>query len=120
MLAVRFKQTCPSTTYNERGSYVQCTIFSDRYNVHRALWTHGFQTYTNASRILMPTLLYSGPYRFFFYSIDCKEPPHVHVERDDKVMKVWLTPIQLQNAGGFKRNEINRILQLIDDHLDEL
>jgi len=24
-----------------------------------------------------------GPYRFFFYSFDCQEPMHVHVERDD-------------------------------------
>ncbi|RIK43340.1 MAG: DUF4160 domain-containing protein [Chloroflexi bacterium] len=68
----------------------------------------------------MPTLLFSGPYRFFIYSIDCKEPPHVHVERDDCVAKVWLTPIKLQSAGGFKRSEINRILRLVNEHRDEL
>jgi hypothetical protein len=28
----------------------------------------------------MPTVLRSGPYRFFFYSADRGEPPHVHVE----------------------------------------
>ena len=31
----------------------------------------------------MPTVLRSGPYRFFFYSGDGAEPPHVHVQRDD-------------------------------------
>ncbi len=31
----------------------------------------------------MPTVLVEGPYRFFWYSGDRTEPPHVHVERDD-------------------------------------
>lgn len=31
----------------------------------------------------MPTVLRSGPYRFFFYAGDRDEPPHVHIERDD-------------------------------------
>lgn len=26
----------------------------------------------------MPTVLQFGPYRFFFYSAGCAEPPHVH------------------------------------------
>jgi len=38
----------------------------------------------------MPSVLRSGPYRFFFYSGDGDEPPHVHVERDDNTAKFWL------------------------------
>jgi hypothetical protein len=31
----------------------------------------------------MPTIKnISGPYRFFFYSFDCNEPVHVHIQRD--------------------------------------
>src|SRR5438270_11724045 len=30
----------------------------------------------------LPSVLRSGPYRFFFYSADQDEPPHIHVERD--------------------------------------
>lgn len=30
----------------------------------------------------VPTVDREGPYRFFFYSADRDEPPHVHVERD--------------------------------------
>lgn len=41
----------------------------------------------------MPTVLRVGPYRFFFYAGDRDEPPHVHVERNDKVAKFWLDPI---------------------------
>jgi len=68
----------------------------------------------------MPTILYSGPYRFFFYSLDCREPPHVHVERDENVAKIWLTPIRIQTTGGFKRSEINRILRLAEEKIEEL
>lgn len=68
----------------------------------------------------MPALLRIGPYRFFIYSMDCQEPPHVHVERDNKVAKFWLVPVRVQSSGGFKRNEINHIYRMIDENLDEL
>lgn len=38
----------------------------------------------------MPTVLRSGPYRFFFYAGDRDEPRHVHVEREDEVAKFGL------------------------------
>ena len=42
-----------------------------------------------------------GPYRFFFYSFDCHEPPHVHVRRERMVCKFWLTPVALSMNHGF-------------------
>ena len=40
----------------------------------------------------MPTVPdISGPYRLFFYSFDCHEPPHVHVRRERMVCKFWLS-----------------------------
>jgi hypothetical protein len=33
----------------------------------------------------MPKVADAGPYRLFFFSNERNEPPHVHVERDDKV-----------------------------------
>lgn len=50
----------------------------------------------------MPTVLRLGPHRFFFYAGDRDEPPHVHVEREDKIAKFWLDPIRLQKSGGTK------------------
>jgi hypothetical protein len=50
----------------------------------------------------MPTVLRVGPYRFFFYSGDGGEPPHIHVEHDDHVAKLWLDPVRLARSGGFK------------------
>ena len=64
----------------------------------------------------MPTVLRSGPYRFFFYSGDKDEPPHIHVERDDNVAKFWLDPVRIQNSGGFNRKEINEILKLVQEN----
>ena len=68
----------------------------------------------------MPTVLRSGPYRFFFYAGDRNEPQHVHVERDDKIAKFWLEPIRLQRSGGFSRVEIARIEKVVNDRRVEL
>jgi hypothetical protein len=61
----------------------------------------------------MPTVLRSGPYRFFIYSGDRDEPPHVHVERDANRAKFWLSPVRLHDSGGFGRADINRVKQLV-------
>lgn len=68
----------------------------------------------------MPTVLRIGPYRFFFYSGDGDEPPHIHVERDDKIAKFWLDPVRLQNSGGFKRKEISRIQNIVREYQEEI
>jgi len=64
----------------------------------------------------MPTVLRVGPYRFFFYSSDCNEPIHVHVERDNSIAKIWIDPIRLQNSSGFSRSEISKILSIIAEN----
>ena len=43
----------------------------------------------------MPTVLRDGPYRFYFYSHELNEPPHVHIDRDDLSAKFWLEPVSL-------------------------
>ena len=40
----------------------------------------------------MPTVKnISGRYRFFFYSFDCDEPEHVHVQREnvERIPETW-------------------------------
>lgn len=70
--------------------------------------------------ICMPTVLRTGPYRFFFYASDGDEPIHVHVEWDGSIAKIWLEPVRLQNSGGFRRVEIGRILELVAIHQPEI
>lgn len=61
----------------------------------------------------MPTILRSGPYRFFFYSSDGHELPHVHVVRDDAVAKFWMNPIRLDHSQGFQPPELRRVRSTI-------
>jgi hypothetical protein len=68
----------------------------------------------------MPTVLRTGPYRFFFVSLDYNEPPHVHVRRENMVAKFWLDPVALQRAGGFSRTELNKIAKLVDENREYL
>jgi hypothetical protein len=68
----------------------------------------------------MPTVLLVGPYRFFFYASDRREPPHIHVERDEKVAKFWLAPVRLERSGGFARREINRIQHVVEQKAGRL
>jgi hypothetical protein len=67
----------------------------------------------------MPTVLKTGPYRFFFSSLDQAEPPHIHVRRENKIAKFWLKPVALERAGGFGPSELNAIAQLVNEHGDE-
>lgn len=68
----------------------------------------------------MPTVLREGPYRFFFYSGDGDEPPHVHIERDDSEAKIWLDPVRLERSRGFSAKELRRIEQCTADHHEQL
>ena len=67
----------------------------------------------------MPTALRSGPYRFYFYSHEPNEPPHVHVDRDDLSAKFWLEPVALARNFGFSAKELRRIQKLISQHQAE-
>ena len=62
---------------------------------------------------MSPTVLESGPYRFFFYSADREEPPHVHVEREANRAKVWLSPVRVARNAGFSAVELRRIERIV-------
>ena len=57
----------------------------------------------------MPTVLRSGPYRFYFHSHEPNEPPHIHVDCDDLSAKFWLDPVQLAANFGFRAHELREI-----------
>jgi hypothetical protein len=69
----------------------------------------------------MPTVLRTGPYRFYFYGHDLiYEPPHVHVDRDDLSAKFWLDPISLSRNLGFSAQELRKIERIVREHEREL
>lgn len=53
-----------------------------------------------------PTVLRAGPYRFFFWSNEPREPAHVHVESGDGHAKFWLDPVSLADSDGCNAREI--------------
>lgn len=67
----------------------------------------------------MPKVLTTGPYRFYFYSHEPQEPPHVHVDRDDLSAKYWLGPVELARNFGFSPKELRRIKRIIDEHQEQ-
>jgi hypothetical protein len=67
----------------------------------------------------MPTVLWIGPYRFFFYSLENHEPPHIHVERDEKVAKYWLEAIALASNHGFRSHELTRLREHVVEHREK-
>jgi Domain of unknown function (DUF4160) len=52
-------------------------------------------------RQTMPTVLRVSGYRFYFYSHESSEPPHVQVDRSGSTAKFWLETVTLaRNAGA--------------------
>jgi hypothetical protein len=64
----------------------------------------------------VPTIHRSGPYRFYFFSHEPNEPPHIHVDRDNLSAKVWLQPVALARNVGFSAHELTRILELVEEN----
>jgi len=56
----------------------------------------------------MPTVIRVGRFRFFFYSNDRAEPPHIHVEAGNAVAKFWLYPVRLAGSRGMAPHELSR------------
>lgn len=68
----------------------------------------------------MPTVLREGRHRFFFFSAEGLEPPHIHVKAGSDQAKFWLDPIQLASNCGFRAYELNEIERIIREHQTEL
>ena len=67
----------------------------------------------------VPTILRDGPYRFYFFSGDMGEPPHVHVDAGDASAKFWLSPVSLHYNIGFSARELRSIERIVEEHRAE-
>lgn len=69
----------------------------------------------------MPDVLRIGPYRFYFWSNESSEPPHIHVKRDRSVAKFWIDPtVALAKNRGFARHELATVRRLVEEHRERL
>ena len=62
----------------------------------------------------MPTILRQGPSRFYWYSNEADEPPHIHVDRDNLSVKFWLNSVEVARNLGFSVRELNRIRYILN------
>ncbi|MBW3636718.1 MAG: DUF4160 domain-containing protein [Armatimonadetes bacterium] len=64
----------------------------------------------------MPTVLRIGRFRFFFYSNENQEPPHIHVKAAENEAKFWLHPVRLAFNHGYRSHELNEVERLVRDN----
>jgi hypothetical protein len=68
----------------------------------------------------MPTIKRSGPYRFYFFSHEPNEPPHIHIDRDELSAKFWLEPVSLARNFGFTARELSKLQELVTVYRTEM
>ena len=61
----------------------------------------------------MPTIDRWRGYRFYFYSHEPNEPPHVHVDGHGCTAKFWLQPVALASNIGFTAKELSDLLRQV-------
>ena len=67
---------------------------------------------------MSPTVMKIGPFRFYFYSNEGLEPPHIHVQDGKKSAKFWLESGELAYSVNFSAHELNKIKVLIKENKD--
>jgi len=68
----------------------------------------------------MPTVLRYEAFRFYFYSHEPNEPPHVHVDRDNLSAKFWLSPVLLARNRGFSARELRQVERIVRENRQQL
>ena len=57
----------------------------------------------------MPTVLRWNGYRFYFFSNEGFEPPHIHVDKAENTAKFWLSEVSVVRNIGFSQRELSII-----------
>ena len=68
----------------------------------------------------MPTVLRKDGFRFYFYSNENDEPPHIHVQKGDAEGKIWLLPkTEIAYMNGFTNNEVKQIAVIVFENSEQ-
>lgn len=68
----------------------------------------------------MPTVLRIGDFKFYFYSHEPNEPPHIHIDRDRYSAKFWLEPVSLAKNIGFSPQELRKLEKLVEENIETI
>lgn len=63
----------------------------------------------------MPTVLRWNGYRFYFFSNEGFEPPHVHIDKGGCTAKVWLSRVAAARNIGYSAKEMAEILGKVSE-----
>lgn len=55
-------------------------------------------------------------YRFFFYSNEAGEPPHIHIQLYRKLAKFWIQPINLAGSTRFAAHELGKLSRMVEEN----
>ncbi len=61
----------------------------------------------------MPALLTVRGYRFFFFSMEGRELPHIHVAHAGRYAKFRLEPVSVADVRGFRGHEMTEIRRIV-------
>ena len=64
----------------------------------------------------MPTILRHDGFRFFFFSNEGNEPPHIHVEQAEAYAKFWLNPVELAHTSAFSSRQLKKLRKLVEQN----
>jgi hypothetical protein len=64
----------------------------------------------------VPSVLRIDGYRFYFYSHEPDEPPHVHVDKAEASAKIWLDDVRVARNLGFRTTHLDVILTHVSEH----
>ena len=67
----------------------------------------------------MPTLLIWHGHKFRFFALDRDEPPHVHIVKDGKSLKVWLRNLEVVRNKGYNDQEVAQLLAVTGERRDD-
>ncbi|MBI5850311.1 MAG: DUF4160 domain-containing protein [Planctomycetes bacterium] len=57
----------------------------------------------------MRTIRKFGSTRYFFFSNEGDEPPHVHVEDGEALAEFWLQPVAFMSSHKFPNHKLRKI-----------
>lgn len=66
----------------------------------------------------MPTILRKLGFRFFFYSNENTEPPHVHIEKGEGYGKYWIDPVEKDYMHNFNKKEEKQAAEIVVEEQD--
>jgi hypothetical protein len=66
----------------------------------------------------MPTILVKDGFRFFFYSREGNEPPHIHVIGKDGEMKIWLDNLSVAKIYNLSPKEQRIVIEITTENLE--